>query len=75
MSASTALLAIKIIDLMMLGMQVAPAVIERHNARKAEIQRLVDAGEDPSDAVHAALDAAIDDLRAQLHAPIKPPTS
>lgn len=73
MDPTTALMAIKLIDLVLLGLQAAPAIIARHNTRKAEIEGMVARGEDPTPAVVAAIDTVIEDLRAQLHAPLKPP--
>lgn len=66
MPASTVLLILKLIDLVALGAQMAPAILARVTAASDKIKIMVKEERDPTDAEWAELDRETNDLMAEI---------
>jgi hypothetical protein len=66
MSPSSALLIIRLIDLLALGMTVAPEIMARYSALRDKVRQMVEEGRDPTPEEWAAMDAETSDLLGKL---------
>lgn len=66
-------LVISLIDIIALGVQMAPAVLSAYNNARNKINAIVDAGRNPTPTEHEELNKILNDLRAILQAPIEDP--
>ncbi|MFQ5774019.1 MAG: hypothetical protein ACE5GS_05850 [Kiloniellaceae bacterium] len=67
MTASTALLVFKLLDLLALGVQVAPPVLRRYKAARARIDLMIAEGRDPTPEEVREIDNGLAALQAELH--------
>lgn len=66
MTATTALMVIRLLDILALGMQHAPAIMSRYSALRDKVKSMVEEGRDPTPEERAELDAETDEIMAQL---------
>ena len=70
MSPTTAALILKLIDLLALGVAMAPQIRAKYIETKAKIDQMVAEGRDPTPDEHAEVDAAIASLTEAFMRPI-----
>lgn len=61
---------INLIDIIALGIQLAPKVLEAYNKARAKVQQFIDEDRDPTPEEHEELNKLINVLREELHKPI-----
>ena len=70
MNPTTAALILKLIDILALGVAMAPQIRADYEATKAKIAKWVEEGRDPTPEEHAEINKQIDDLTAAFLRPI-----
>ncbi len=68
MNPQTALMILRMVDLLAAGLQLAPEIRARYAATSAKVKKMVTEGREPTPEEWAALDAETDDLLAQINA-------
>lgn len=66
-------LVINLVDIIALGIQMAPTVYSAYTKARGKIQQIVDEGREPTLEEHEELNKLINDLRGELHKPIEAP--
>lgn len=61
---------VNLIDIIALGIQMAPAVLTAYNKARAKIQTFIDENRNPTEQEHEELNQLINVLRESIHAPL-----
>lgn len=70
MGSSNSRLAINLIDLLIAGVEMAPTVLAAYTQARNKLQQVVAEGREPTLEEHDELNALINNLRNDIHAPM-----
>ncbi len=64
---TSALAILRLLDLVVAGLTIAPAVMARYRRHRALIENMIEEGRDPTQAEWDELNLSIDQSRSELH--------